>query len=128
MPRPSASTDVFRAIADETRRSILGQLADGQATAGAIARRFGLCQSTVSEHLAVLRRVGLVSFEQVGSRRLYRLEPTVLEQVRSWLTDVLTERDATPDPSHRPGGVPGTHHSHRDGHAVEVHTAVSRAT
>lgn len=84
MSRPPASSDVFRAVADPTRRGIIELLATGDRTAGAIARQFDLCHSTVSEHLAVLRRAALVTYEERSGRRTYTLTATPLREVATW--------------------------------------------
>ena len=84
MSRPSASEDAFRAIADPTRRAIIDMLAQGPRSAGEIAASFGTCQSTVSEHLAVLRRAAIVSYQQLGGRRIYNLTPAPLSDVAAW--------------------------------------------
>jgi DNA-binding transcriptional ArsR family regulator len=87
--RPAASTDVFRAVADPTRRAIIDLLARGDRSAGSLAQAFDLCQSTVSEHLAVLRRVGLVGFEESGGRRIYRLHAEPLREIVAWAGPVI---------------------------------------
>jgi DNA-binding transcriptional ArsR family regulator len=84
MARPSASEDPFRAIADPTRRKIIELLARRPHTAGELASSFATCQSTVSEHLGILRRAGLVTFTEKASRRTYRLTPTPLSEVAAW--------------------------------------------
>jgi DNA-binding transcriptional ArsR family regulator len=84
MSRPSASEDAFRAIADPTRRAIIDMLAQGPRSAGEIAASFETCQSTVSEHLAVLRRAAIVTYEQQDGRRIYNLTPSPLREVAAW--------------------------------------------
>lgn len=84
MSRPEVS-DVFRAIADPTRRGILDGLVAGEATAGEIAGRFALTFPAVSQHLKVLREVGLVSERRDGRNRRYRLRPEPLREVGDWI-------------------------------------------
>jgi DNA-binding transcriptional ArsR family regulator len=86
MSRPQASEDPFRAIADPTRRTIIELLSGRPMTAGALAKSFTTCQSTVSEHLGILRRAGLVSYTEEAGRRTYRLTPEPLSQVSAWVT------------------------------------------
>ncbi len=93
MARPAASSDVFRAVADPDRRAIIGMLAVDDHSAGALARAFDLCQSTVSEHLAVLRRAGLVSVQERGGRRIYRLQAESLREIVDWAGPVLATLD-----------------------------------
>jgi DNA-binding transcriptional ArsR family regulator len=82
--RPSASSDVFRAIADATRRQIIDLLAERPRTAGEIAASFETCQSTVSEHLRILRQASIVTFTEAGGRRTYELTPGRLGEVSAW--------------------------------------------
>jgi DNA-binding transcriptional ArsR family regulator len=82
--RPTASHDVFRAVADATRRGIIDLLAERPLTAGELAASFNSCQSTVSEHLRILREAGLVSYAEDRGRRTYRLTPRPLQQLATW--------------------------------------------
>jgi DNA-binding transcriptional ArsR family regulator len=84
MGRPAASSDVFRAIADATRRQIIDLLAERPRTAGEIAASFESCQSTVSEHLRILRQASIVTFTEAGGRRTYQLTPFPLGEVAAW--------------------------------------------
>jgi DNA-binding transcriptional ArsR family regulator len=84
MGRPAASSDVFRAIADTTRRQIIDLLAQGPRSAGEIAASFESCQSTVSEHLRILRQASIVTFTETGGRRTYQLTPRPLSEVATW--------------------------------------------
>jgi len=67
--------DPFKAIADANRRRILELVADRERTAGEIAEHFAVTRPAVSQHLAALRRAGLVSERREGTRRLYRIRP-----------------------------------------------------
>jgi DNA-binding transcriptional ArsR family regulator len=71
-------------VADPTRRAIIDMLAERPRSAGEIAASFGTCQSTVSEHLAVLRKAGIVAYAQEGGRRIYELTPSPLQEVAAW--------------------------------------------
>ncbi|GLY63882.1 ArsR/SmtB family transcription factor [Amycolatopsis taiwanensis] len=84
MARPTASHDVFRAVADPTRRGIIDLLAESPRTAGELAASFNSCQSTVSEHLRILREARLVSYTEDRGRRTYRLTPAPLRQLATW--------------------------------------------
>ena len=61
----------LRAIADETRRQILGLVWQGERTAGDIANRFDMSRPAVSQHLGVLLECDLVAVRREGTRRLY---------------------------------------------------------
>ena len=82
--RPSASEDVYRAIADPTRRGIIDLLASRSRSAGELAASFSVCHSTVSEHLAILRRAGIVTYSESAGRRIYELTPGPLGEVAAW--------------------------------------------
>lgn len=85
MHRARADTDVFRAIADPTRRAILDRLRDGPAAVNALAADFDQSRPAVSKHLRVLRNAGLVREQRSGRERLYRIEPAPLRGVVGWI-------------------------------------------
>ena|SRR5215203_21207 len=74
----------FGALADPTRRAILARLAEGDATVNELAEPFDLKLPTVSKHLKVLQRAGLVSQSRRAQWRPCRLEPEPLKQVAEW--------------------------------------------
>lgn len=83
--RSQAAADVYRAIADPTRRAILDRLRAGPAPVNALADDFEQSRPAVSKHLKVLREAKLVSEERVGRERMYRLEPAPLQKVAGWV-------------------------------------------
>jgi DNA-binding transcriptional ArsR family regulator len=85
MARASTTADVFNAIAEAHRRDILDVLVGGERPVGMIVDELAISQPQVSKHLRVLSEVGLVKCRAVGRRRLYRLNPTCLQQVGDWL-------------------------------------------
>ena len=85
MHRARADTDVFRAIADPTRRAILDRLRAGPAPVNALAAGFSLSRPAVSKHLRILRASRLVKEQKVGRERLYRLQPAPLQSAIGWL-------------------------------------------
>ncbi|SDR62011.1 transcriptional regulator, ArsR family [Rhizobiales bacterium GAS113] len=85
MHRAQASTDVFRAIADPTRRAILDRLRAGPANAGALAANFRSSRPSISKHLQVLRKARLVIDTRVGRERVYAVDPVPLQSVAGWL-------------------------------------------
>ncbi len=94
MPRPFSHLDVYRAIADPTRRAILDRLSDGEQSVSQLARPFAITQPALSQHLRVLREAGLVSQRAVGRHRLYRLSPGPLKEVAHWVEQSIhTGRD-----------------------------------
>ena len=66
--------DVYRAIADPTRRSILDSLRDSDQTAGEIAVGFSMTREAVSQHLKMLRDARLIKSRQVGRYRIYTID------------------------------------------------------
>ncbi len=76
---------VLRALADESRRTLLKALADGPATAGDLAALLPIARPGVSRHLRVLREAGLVEVRPEAQRRVYELRPEALGEVDAWL-------------------------------------------
>ncbi len=81
--------DVFQAVADPVRRSIVERLAAaGEASAGQLAEaarmQFGISQPTTSKHLKVLREAGVVTSTVAAQRRVYRLDPRPLDDLAHW--------------------------------------------
>ncbi len=84
MARTRASSDVFHAIADKSRRGLLDALREGEQPVGALVAESGISYSAVSQHLRVLLEVGLVTRRVCGAKRFYRLEPYPLQEVYEW--------------------------------------------
>ncbi len=85
MARPSIGADVFRAIADETRRALLDRLNNDEENVGTLAEEFDVSLPAISQHLKVLRNAGLVVERRVGRERWYSLDPAPLGAVVDWL-------------------------------------------
>lgn len=77
---------VLRALADESRRTVLETLTGGPATAGELAALLPIARPGVSRHLRVLREAGLVEVRQEAQRRVYSLRPEPLAEVAEWLS------------------------------------------
>lgn len=79
----------FDILGDPVRRRILELLADGEQAAGQIGAvvqaEFGITQPAVSRQLRVLRESGFATVRAEGTRRLYAVDPTPLQQVDAWL-------------------------------------------
>jgi DNA-binding transcriptional ArsR family regulator len=73
------------ALADPTRRKIFERLRRGPSPVGVLAEGLPVSRPAVSQHLKVLKEAGLVSEEQDGARRIYRIDPEGLGQLRRWL-------------------------------------------
>jgi|SRR5579883_1013161 len=85
LARRTPRHDVFRAIADPTRRALLDRLRAGPTPVNTLAADFRQSRPAISRHLRVLRQARLVSEHRAGRERLYRLHPEPLQQVAGWL-------------------------------------------
>jgi len=80
-----AYAQALQALGDPTRRSVLEELRAGPAAVGEIAARLPVSRPAVSQHLRVLKEAGLVTERQNGTRRLYRVDPDGLAELREYL-------------------------------------------
>jgi DNA-binding transcriptional ArsR family regulator len=78
---------IFRAIADPTRRKILGMLRGRPYSVGEIAANFRTSRPAISKHLRMLRTVGLVATKQRGTARICVLNAEPLRAVSDWISD-----------------------------------------
>jgi DNA-binding transcriptional ArsR family regulator len=76
---------VLDALGDRTRRLIIDRLRAGPSSVGDLAAALPVSRPAVSQHLTVLRRSGLVSYDELGTRNVYRLDPAGLAELRAWL-------------------------------------------
>ena len=76
---------VFAALADPTRRGILARLASGDADVSELMKPFELRQPTISKHLSVLERAGLVVRKRDAQRRPRTLVAVPLKEVADWI-------------------------------------------
>lgn len=76
------------ALADPTRRRIISRLAHGTATVSELVECFDLTQPTISSHLKLLERSGLISRSRVAQTRPCKLEPKGLDALGSWLGEL----------------------------------------
>lgn len=76
---------VFGALADPTRRALLGRLAEGDATVAELAAPFQVSQPAISRHLKVLEHAGLISRSRRATARLSHLEARPLREATAWL-------------------------------------------
>jgi DNA-binding transcriptional ArsR family regulator len=113
MARTATTADAFNAVAEASRRDLLGAIGAGEATVGELVDRLGLPQPQVSKHLGVLRAVGLVLVRAEGRHRYYRVNGPALKPVYDWvrpfertwnarldrLDDLLAEMQTQEEPS-----------------------------
>jgi DNA-binding transcriptional ArsR family regulator len=77
--------DGLTALADPSRRAIFEALRDGPMAVGKLAQRFPISRPAVSQHLRVLKDAGLVVDDALGTRRLYRIRPEGVAELRAYL-------------------------------------------
>jgi len=85
MVAPDRLSTVFGALADPTRRAIIGRLADGEATVTELAEPFPISLPAISRHLKVLEKAGLISRTRSGQWRSSALEPAPLREATEWM-------------------------------------------
>jgi DNA-binding transcriptional ArsR family regulator len=82
----AAANNVFRALADPTRRAIFEELTrQGEQTVHALTRYAGVSQPAVSKHLTVLKRARLVKHRREGRETHYQAQPNALMPMVNWL-------------------------------------------
>ena len=77
--------DIFRALADPTRRAVYERLALREMSVGELKAGFAVSQPAISQHLAALRGAGLVSERREGRHAYYRVEPNGLDPLVDWV-------------------------------------------
>ena len=81
--------EVFEAVAQPKRREILRLLSGRELSAGEIASKFAVTQPAISQHLKVLKDVGLLSERRDGTRRMLSVRAEGLTELHDFLTAVL---------------------------------------
>ena len=85
---------VFSALADSTRRQVLGLLgAEGERTATALAERLPISRQAIVKHLLVLDEAGLVVGRRVGREVRYAVRPEALEATARWMAALASDWD-----------------------------------
>ncbi|HXR15620.1 MAG TPA: autorepressor SdpR family transcription factor [Terriglobales bacterium] len=84
-----SSNKAFKALADPTRREILGLLRKGEMTAGDLAERFAMTKPSMSHHFAVLKDADLVTSRRDGQQIWYGLNTTVVQDLMAWAMDLI---------------------------------------
>jgi DNA-binding transcriptional ArsR family regulator len=80
-----AQADLFRALADPTRRAVFERLVQSEMTVSDLTTGFSVSQPAISQHLAALRGVGLVSERRAGRFAYYRAQPQALAPLLDWM-------------------------------------------
>lgn len=86
--------DVFKALADPTRRKILELLSNKDMIAGDIAEYFQISKPSISHHLTILKNAGLITDERQGQTIVYSLNTTVFQDMVKWFYNV-SQKDKT---------------------------------
>jgi DNA-binding transcriptional ArsR family regulator len=86
-----ANGNGFAALADPTRRAVFERLRAGPRSVGDLASGLPVSRPAVSQHLRVLKEAGLVSEQKEGTRRLYRVEPNGLAELRAYFEEFWTD-------------------------------------
>lgn len=82
--------DIFQAIADPTRRAIIGLIATQAMTPNALAEHFNTSRQAVSKHIKILTECELVKQEQQGREIYYSLEIEKMKEIDNWLAQYRT--------------------------------------
>ena len=106
--------EALSALGDPTRRRIFELLAEGPRPVGELASFLPVSRPAVSQHLTVLRRSRLVTFEEHGTRNVYRLDPTGLEDLRAWMDSFWQEALDAYAEAARKDAFPGRPEQHDD--------------
>lgn len=77
--------DVFQAIADPTRRDIIGLIAKQPMTPNTVAESFGVSRQAISKHIQILLECGLLGIHPQGRERYYTVQPKKLAEVADWI-------------------------------------------
>jgi DNA-binding transcriptional ArsR family regulator len=77
--------DVFQAIADPTRREIIGLIAQQSLTPNAVANSFDVSRQAISKHIKILTECGLLELNIKGREYYYTMQPGKLAEVDQWL-------------------------------------------
>lgn len=77
--------DVFQAIADPTRREIIGIIANQPSNVNTIAEKFDVSRQAISLHLKILAECGLLSIKKQGRERIYEGRLDILNEVSEWV-------------------------------------------
>ena len=86
MARAATTSDVFNAVAEPSRRAVIGVLASGEQSVTEIVAGVGLTQPQVSKHLRVLGEVDLVRVRVSGRHHFYRLNGSGLRPIFDWVS------------------------------------------
>jgi len=85
-----SNNEVFKALADPTRREILRLLGVGEMSAGQLAEKFDMTKPSMSHHFSVLKEADLIISRREGQQIIYSLNTTVVQDMVSWMMDFFS--------------------------------------
>ena len=85
--------DALKALSDPTRRKILELLKEGQMTAGELGSHFEMTGATISHHLSILKKAGLVQDIKKGTFVIYEVNTSVVEDLLTWVSSLIGGKD-----------------------------------
>lgn len=84
--------DTLKAISDPTRRKILDLLKKGPMSAGEIGEHFEMTGATLSHHLSILKKAGLVDDSKKGTFIYYEINTSVMEDILTWVKGLMGDK------------------------------------
>ena len=84
--------DTLKALSDPTRRKILELLKKGSLSAGEIGEHFEMTGATLSHHLSILKKAGLVDDNKKGTFIYYEINTSVMEDILTWVTGFMGDK------------------------------------
>ena len=85
--------DTLKALSDPTRRKILELLKRGPMSAGEIGEHFDMTGATLSHHLSILKKAGLVDDSKKGTFVYYEINTSVMEDILTWISGFMGGND-----------------------------------
>ena len=85
--------DTIKALSDPTRRRILELLKKGSMSAGELGKEFDMTGATLSHHLSILKKAGLVQDQKKGTFIYYEINTSVMEDLLSWVVSFMGDKD-----------------------------------
>ena len=85
--------ETIKALADPTRRRILELLKKGPLSAGELGKEFDMTGATMSHHLSILKKAGLVQVNKKGTFIYYEINTSVMEDLLSWVVSFMGDKD-----------------------------------
>jgi DNA-binding transcriptional ArsR family regulator len=85
--------ELFKALSDPTRRSILEKLNEKDLTAGEIAEYFNISKPSISHHLSILKNAGVIEVRRDGQKLIYSLNVTVFQNVMTWIYNMVGKEE-----------------------------------